>query len=74
MKEFVKAVTELAGDKSFLSEVKAAFYGSMIKPLKKDIDPKFYDQYDFEGISSIDDARNILIKARNEGHLKKEKN
>ena len=72
MKEFAQAITELVGDKSFLSKVKAAFYGSMIKPLKESIDPRFHDQYDFKSISSIDDARAILVKAKNEDHLVRE--
>jgi|11_taG_2_1085331.scaffolds.fasta_scaffold16492_5 hypothetical protein len=72
MKEFIQAVTELAGDKSFLGEVKAAFYGSMIKPLKKSIDPRFHDQYDFKSIASVDDARAMLVKAKNEDHLVRE--
>ncbi len=70
MKEVVQAVTELMGDKGFLGEVKDAFYGSMIKPLKESIDPRFHDQYDFEGVSSIADARTILVNAKKEGHIK----
>ena len=74
MKEFVEAITELTGDKSFLGEVKDAFYGSMIESLKKDIDPKFHGRYDFKGVSSISDVEALLIKARDEGHFKKDGN
>jgi len=68
--QLIQAVTELMGDKGFLGEVKDAFYGSMVKPLKESIDTRFHDQYDFEGVSSIADARTILATAKKEGHLK----
>ena len=56
--------------KEFVQAVKDAFYGSMIKSLKESIGTRFHDQYDFEGVSSIADARIILANAKKEGHLK----
>ena len=52
--------------------IKNAFFGGMQKELKKSIKPEHHHLYNIDKVSSIGDAKNILIKARDAGHRIKE--
>ena len=59
-------------EEGLLDTIKRGFATGMQDNLKKSIKPEHHHKYDFDSVKSVGDAKNVLVKAKQSGHLKED--
>lgn len=56
-------------EEGLLDTIKRGFASGMQQNLKKSIKPEHHHKYDFSSVKSVSDAKGVLVKAKQSGHL-----